>query len=147
MRVAVLGVGLIGGSVGLAARAQGSEVAGWDVDPKVLAAAAGRGAVDRTAASVADALAGSEAAFLCAPVGALPELSVEALAAAGRDCVVTDVRSTKRALDAAADDERFIGGHPIAGSEASGVEHARADLFDGAAWYLTPGERSLGVLY
>src|SRR5207248_8231158 len=147
MRVAVIGVGLIGGSVGLAARGQGSEVAGWDVDPGVLAAAGERGAVDRGAGSAADALEGAQAAFLCAPVGARPALTAEALAAAGEDCVVTDVGSTKRALAAATDDERFIGGHPLAGSEASGVEHARADLFDGAAWYLTPGKRSSGVLY
>ncbi|MEA2309778.1 MAG: prephenate dehydrogenase [Thermoleophilaceae bacterium] len=147
MRLAVLGVGLIGGSIGLAARRQGCEVAGWDVDPAVLDAAAERGAVDRAAGSVAAALDGAAAAFLCAPVGALPALTRDALAAAGPDCVVTDVGSTKRALAAATEDERFIGGHPIAGSESSGVEHARADLFQAAAWYLTPGERSSGVLY
>jgi prephenate dehydrogenase len=61
--------------------------------------------------------------------------------------VVTDVGSTKRAIAAATGDERFIGGHPIAGSEAAGVQAARADLFDGAPWYLTPGPRSSGVLY
>src|SRR5204863_5377598 len=77
----------------------------------------------------------------------LPELTRTALAAAAPDCVVTDVGSTKRALAAAIDDERFIGGHPIAGSESSGVKHARPDLFQGAAWYLTPGERASGVLY
>jgi prephenate dehydrogenase len=147
LRLAVLGVGLIGGSVGLAARREGCEVAGWDVDPAVLDAAASRGAVDSPATSIEVALAGAEAAFLCAPVGALPALSREALGAAGADAVVTDVGSTKLALAAATEDERFIGGHPIAGSEASGVEHARADLFQGAAWYLTPGERSSGVLY
>src|SRR5256714_1297835 len=147
MRVAVLGVGLIGGSVGLAAREQGSVVSGWDVDAGVLGAAAERGAVDRAADSAADALDGAEAAFLGPPVGVLPELSAEVLGVAAEDCVVTDVGSTKRARAGATEDERFIGGHPIAGSEASGVEHARADLFDGAAWYLTPGERSSGVLY
>jgi len=147
MQIAVLGVGLIGGSIGLAARKQGYVVAGWDVDHGVLTAAAERDAVDRAAASAADALTDAEAAFLCAPVGALPSLTAEALAAAGADCVVTDVGSTKRALAATTADERFIGGHPIAGSEASGVEHARAELFEGAAWYLTPGARSSGVLY
>ncbi|TMK62009.1 MAG: prephenate dehydrogenase/arogenate dehydrogenase family protein [Actinobacteria bacterium] len=147
MQIAVLGVGLIGGSIGLAARKQGYVVAGWDVDQGVLTAAAERDAVDRAAASAADALTDAEAAFLCAPVGALPSLTAEALAAAGAGCVVTDVGSTKRALAATTADERFIGGHPIAGSEASGVEHARAELFEGAAWYLTPGARSSGVLY
>ena len=147
MRIAILGVGLIGGSVGLAARAQGCEVVGFDTEPGVLDAAVERRALDRAAGAAEEALAGAEACFLCAPVGALPALTERALEAAGRDCVVTDVGSTKRALAAATRDERFIGGHPIAGSEASGVEHARADLFQGAAWYLTPGERSSGVLY
>src|SRR5438552_4068159 len=112
MRIAVLGVGLIGGSIGLAARAGGADVAGWDVDGAVLAAAADRGAVARAAASASEALEGASAAFLCAPVGALAALSAEVLAAAGPDCVVTDVGSTKLALAAATGDERFIGGHP-----------------------------------
>ncbi|MEA2373764.1 MAG: prephenate dehydrogenase, partial [Thermoleophilaceae bacterium] len=147
MRVAVLGVGLIGGSVGLAAREQGAEVAGWDLDARVLDTARERGAVEFAAGSLAEGLDGAQACFLCVPVGALPDLTQDALAAAAADCVVTDVGSTKRALAAATADERFIGGHPIAGSETSGVEHARGDLFQGAAWYLTPGERSSGVLY
>ncbi len=72
----------------------------------------------------------------------------EALDAAGPGCVVTDVGSTKRILAAAAADERFVGGHPLAGAETSGVEHAREDLFDGATWYLTPARgKTAGVLY
>ena len=84
---------------------------------------------------------------MCAPVATLPALVAEALEAAPPDCVVTDVGSTKRQIVAATGDERFIGGHPIAGAETAGVEHARATLFRGATWYLTPGERSSGVLY
>ena len=62
--------------------------------------------------------------------------------------MVSDVGSTKGELVAAlGDDERFIGGHPLAGAETAGVENARADLFEGARWYLTPTERSSGVLY
>ena len=98
------------------------------------------------AGSLADAVEGAEVCFACAPVGALPKLVREALAAAGPGCVVSDVGSTKRAV-AAIDDERFIGGHPIAGAETAGVENERATLFRGATWYLTPGERSSGVLY
>ena len=147
MRVAVLGVGLIGGSIGLAARGLGHEVAGWDVDPDALAAAVEHNAVDRAATSVADALVDAAVCFVCVPVGALGELALEALAAAPEECVVSDVGSTKRSLAAATGDERFIGGHPLAGSEASGIAHARPDLFDDATWYLTPGERSSGVLY
>src|SRR4051794_37035038 len=146
-RLAVLGVGLIGGSIGLAARAGGAEVAGFDTDPDVLAAARERGAIDRAAASLAEAVSGADAVFACAPVAAVPAVVDEALASAGPQTVVTDVGSTKRAIAAHVDDERFVGGHPIAGSESSGVEHARADLFQGAAWYLTPSARSSGVLY
>ena len=63
-----------------------------------------------------------------------------ALAGAGPDCVVSDVGSTKRVLADAGADERFVGGHPLAGAETAGVEHAREDLFEGATWYLTPAE-------
>jgi prephenate dehydrogenase len=147
VRIAVLGVGLIGGSIGLAARERGAEVTGYDADPEVMAAAVSRGAVDGAGDDVAAAVDGAEAVFACAPVGALPELVDAALRAAPRDCVVTDVGSTKRAIAAAIDDERFIGGHPVAGLEVAGVQHARADLFEGAAWYLTPGEQSSGVLF
>src|SRR5947207_2198019 len=149
MRLAVIGVGLIGGSIGLAAHdhLRDAEVAGFDLEPGVLAAARDLGAVDLAGRSLAEALEGAAACFLCAPVGALPGLLAEALAAAPDDCVVTDVGSTKRGIAGATADERFVGGHPVAGSEASGVERARADLFQGAAWYLTPGGGSSGVLY
>jgi prephenate dehydrogenase len=145
VRVAVLGVGLIGGSIGLAAREAGHEVTGYD--PRAIEAAVERGAVERTATTVGEAVAGAGAIFACAPVGALPALVNEALEAAPDDCVVTDVGSTKRALAAAIDDERFVGGHPVAGLEVAGVQHARADLFKGASWYLTPLPHSSGVLF
>jgi prephenate dehydrogenase len=149
MRIAVLGTGLIGGSIGLAARARvaGAEVAGFDVDSPAAGAALERGALDVEAGSVGEALEGAAACFCCAPVGALPELVTEALAAAGSDCVVSDVGSTKGTIAAASDDERFVPGHPVAGAESAGIEHARADLFEGATWYLTPGERASGLLY
>ena len=119
---------------------------GWDPDPGVLARATELGALTAAAASVEEAVADAEIVFACAPVGALPGLVGEALSAAGAGCAVTDVGSTKRAI-AAIDDERFIGGHPIAGAETAGVENARGTLFRGATWYLTPSERSSGVLY
>jgi prephenate dehydrogenase len=70
----------------------------------------------------------------------------EVLAAAGEGCVVTDDGSTKRLLEAAHTDPRFVGGHPLAGAETAGVRHARADLFDDATWYLTPTSSTSGVL-
>jgi prephenate dehydrogenase len=148
MQIAIVGVGLIGGSVGLAARERlGAEVTGWDPAPGVLDAAREVGAVDRAAPDVAGALDGAEAAFVAAPVGALPDAVRAALAAAGDDCVVTDVGSTKRTVVGAVHDERFIGGHPLAGAANAGVRHARAELFDGATWYLTPTPTTRGTLY
>jgi prephenate dehydrogenase len=149
LRIAVLGVGLIGGSVGLAAREHldGTAVVGFGRSPERLETARNLGAIDVAASSLEEALDGARACFACGPVGALPEQVAEALAAAPDDCVVTDVGSTKRHVVEAIDDERFVGGHPVAGSEASGVQHARADLFQGAAWYLTPSERSSGLLF
>jgi prephenate dehydrogenase len=87
--------------------------------------------------------------FIAAPVGALGEIVPAVLAAAGPDTVVTDVGSTKHTVAMAGrSDERFIGGHPLAGAETAGVEHARGDLFEGAVWYLTPARGSTaGVLY
>ena len=152
MRIAVLGVGLIGGSVGLAARKRlGAEVAGFDPEPETLARAVEVEALDTAAGSVAEAVGGAEVIFCAAPVTALPPLVVEAVRRSGPEAVVTDVGSTKRALIAALKEgppqERFIGGHPLAGAETSGVEHARADLFDGARWYLVPTEHSGGFHY
>jgi len=148
VRVAVLGVGLIGGSIGLAARERvGADVVGFDPRSEALTAASERGAVSHTAGSVAEAVAGADAVFACAPVGALPALVKEALEHTGDDTVVTDVGSVKRHMAAAVDHPRFIGGHPVAGAESAGVGSARPDLFDGSAWYLTPTERSGGLLY
>ena len=148
MRVAVLGVGLIGGSVALAARERlSASVAGYDACAGALARALERGALDDASDSVAEAVAGSEVVFVAVPVGGLSQLVGEALASASGDCVVTDVGSTKRAVVAAHDDPRFVGGHPLAGAENAGIEHARVDLFDAATWYLTPTPDTSGVLY
>jgi prephenate dehydrogenase len=149
LRVAILGVGLIGGSIGLAARGRaGAEVCGYDPDAGVRAKALELGAINSQAPDVAAAVAEADVVFVAAPVGALGESVRAALTAAGPDCVVSDVGSTKRALADAAADERFVGGHPLAGAETAGVEHAREDLFDGATWYLTPAKGSTaGVLY
>jgi prephenate dehydrogenase len=148
VRVAVLGLGLIGGSVGLAARAVGARVTGWDPDPDAAAAALARAAVDSVAATPGEALAGAEAAFVAAPVDVLGQAVADALREAPPECVVSDVGSVKGPVVAVAgDDERFVGGHPLAGAEAAGAAHARGDLFDGAVWYLTPTRRTSGVLY
>lgn len=148
MRIALVGVGLIGGSIGLAARERiHASVAGYDQNAEALRVAAERGAIDRAGTSVSDALQGAEAAFVAVPVGTIVHAVNAVLKAAPPDCVVTDVGSTKRAILAAVDDPRFVGGHPLAGAETAGVQHARADLFDGATWYLTPAPATSGILY
>jgi len=143
MRVAVIGLGLIGGSVALAARQRlGAETVGWDPDAAAVDAAVARGALVSGAGSLASAVTEADAVFVAAPVCALPDLVGAALAAAPAGCLVTDVGSTKRAVVAAHHDRRFTGGHPLAGAQHAGVAHASADLFDGEFWYLTPGPAS-----
>jgi prephenate dehydrogenase len=149
VRIAVLGVGLIGGSIGLAAKehVEDTEVVGFGRDAGRLQRALELGAIQHAATSIEEAVDGAELCFACAPVGALPELVRAALDASGEDTLVTDVGSTKQDLVARTPDPRFVGGHPIAGAETAGVEHARPDLFEDAVWYLTPHEQSGGLLY
>jgi prephenate dehydrogenase len=152
MRIAVLGVGLIGGSIGLAAKRRlGAEVAGYDAERGNAERGVQVGALDRVGATIPAALEGADIVFCAGPVAVLPQLVAEALDASGGDAVVTDVGSTKRELLAGlardARLERFIGGHPVAGAESAGVDNARDDLFEGARWYLTPTDRSSGMHY
>jgi len=146
MRVAVVGVGLIGGSVGMAARSRlGAHVVGWNRSPAALRVALERGAIDEAVTSI-DEIGTADIAIAGVAVDALPDV-VRALCDALPDAVVTDVGSTKEALVGAIESASFIGGHPLAGAEATGVAHAREDLFDGATWYLTPRDATPGVLY
>jgi len=143
--VAVVGTGLIGGSVGMAARRRlGAHVRGTG---RRAALGVELGALDEACPDIGAALRDADVAVVCAPVDVLPGVTRDVLAAAPAGCAVTDVGSTKRGVVAAAGaDERFVGGHPLAGAEVAGVEHAREDLFDGATWYLTPQPTSSGVL-
>ena len=148
MKVALIGVGLIGGSIGLAAkRGLDATIAGYDADASALELARELGAIDEPAATIAEAVADAEAVFVAVPVGGLPAAIHAALEGARESCVVSDVGSTKRAVAAALDDPRFVGGHPLAGAETAGVRYAREDLFDGATWYLTPTPTTSGILY
>jgi prephenate dehydrogenase len=148
VKVAVVGVGLIGGSIGLAARERlGAHVSGFDPSAAARERAAERGAVEDACESVAEAVDGADFAFVAAPVQVLAAAVAEVLGAAGPDCVVTDVGSVKRAVVRHVDDDRFIGGHPLAGAETSGVEHARADLFADATWFLTPTAGTRGSAF
>src|SRR5256885_4477353 len=139
-RLAVIGTGLIGASVALAAKRAGrAEVVGYDPEPEALAFAVERGAVDRRAGSLDAVVAEAELAIVAAPVAELGPQVRAVLEAAPEGCTVTDVGSTKVGVcSAALGSTRFVGGHPVCGSEARGAEHASAELFDGATWFLTP---------
>ncbi|HZP72379.1 MAG TPA: prephenate dehydrogenase/arogenate dehydrogenase family protein [Gaiellaceae bacterium] len=137
MRIAIIGTGLMGTSAALGARARGDEVAGWDPDPHVLAAAAARDAVVPVD-SLEAAVERAELVVVAAPIAQLPAVVAAALAA-NDGATVTDVGSTKASVvQAAGGSPRFVGGHPICGSETRGPENASAGLFDGATWFLTP---------
>ncbi|MEL7210867.1 MAG: prephenate dehydrogenase/arogenate dehydrogenase family protein, partial [Actinomycetota bacterium] len=123
-RAAVVGTGLIGGSVGLGLRERGWYVTGSDADPANAARARELGAIDAVGEDP-----GAELTFVATPVGAVGEVA-RRLLAEGRG-VVTDVGGVKSAVVDAVDDPRFVGGHPMAGSEQDGVDAARADLFEG----------------
>jgi prephenate dehydrogenase len=129
-RAQVSGAGLIGGSIGLALRERGWHVTGSDVDASRAARALELGAVDAVGTDV-----DAEITFVATPVQSIAGLARDALAHGG---VVTDAGSVKATVVEAIDDARFVGGHPMAGSEQEGVEGARADLFEGAVWVLTP---------
>lgn len=139
LRVAVLGVGLIGGSIGLAARRRlGAHVLGFDPDASALSRAGELGAIEQPCEDVATAAREADYVFVATPVGAVVQTARAALAAAGPECVVSDVGSTKRQIAREVVDPRFVPGHPLAGAETAGVGGAREDLFDGVVWYLTP---------
>src|SRR3954470_10244323 len=137
MRIAVIGTGLMGTSVALAARRRGDDVAAWDPDPDVLTRAAARDALT-PAESLERAVEHAELVVVAAPIGQLPS-TVAAVLAATTEATVTDVGSTKASVVRAANGSpRFVGGHPICGSEARGPDHASAALFEGVTWFLTP---------
>lgn len=154
MNVALLGCGLVGGSIGLALKQYLPEVTVvvYDLDPAVAERAVGRGAADRAAPSIAAAVAGAELVFVATPVGAVAAVVEVAAGAAGTGALITDVGSTKSRLvveieHVLPDGVDFIGGHPMAGSEEEGIEASRADLFREAWWILTPTPRADAAVY
>jgi prephenate dehydrogenase len=142
-RVAVLGTGLVGTSIAMAALRSGDLVRGFDVDPDVLSAAAERGGLE-PASSLARCVTGADLVVVCTPVPTIPALVGEALRLEPA-AVVTDVGSVKQQVIADVEGSarpedlpRFVGGHPMAGSERSGPHWAAAGILDGAVWVITP---------
>ena len=136
----VVGTGLIGGSVGMALRRLGWHVTGHDREPERAAQALKLGALDAVGYDP-----DAQVTFVATPVRSV---AAEALAALGRGAgLVTDVGSVKAPIVDAVADPRFVGGHPMAGSEQDSVEGATADLFQGATWVLTPTTRTDAAAY
>jgi prephenate dehydrogenase len=130
-RANVIGLGLIGGSAALALRERGWHVSGDDHDPARL-----QTAIDRSVVDAAGIRSDVEVTIVAVPVLAVADQVKRALAETTG--VVTDVGSVKAAVCEAIDDARFIGGHPMAGSELDGLDGADASMFQGAVWVLTP---------
>src|SRR5947208_10234503 len=144
-RVAVLGTGLIGTSIAMAALGAGADVRGFDADPAVLETASRTGAFS-SAATLEDCVNEASLVFVCTPIPTIPELVSRALSAA-RSAIVSDVGSVKshvvaevQRLAPPGSVDRFVGGHPMGGSERSGPDGASPSLLDGIAWVLTPTE-------
>jgi prephenate dehydrogenase len=145
-KLAIVGVGLIGGSIGRALRdgSAATEIIGYGRNPVHLSRAVELGLVDRWSTVLGDAVAGAEVVVVATPVGAMPDLFTQLVDLISPTCIVTDAGSVKKqVVDAAGASfgrsvARFVPGHPIAGLERSGVEAASGDLFRGHKVILTP---------
>lgn len=149
-RLAIIGVGLIGSSLALALKQAGAvrQVIGYGRNLENLEKGIELGVIDSPAATVADCVRGADVIVVAVPLGAMRQVFAELKASAGRDAVITDVGSAKGSVVAAAREElgdlwsRFVPGHPIAGTEKSGVEAGFASLYQGRRVILTPLEQT-----
>jgi prephenate dehydrogenase len=147
-RIAVIGTGLIGGSFALAVRKQFAaiQMVAWDRDPAALDRAIGCGAVQERAADVAQAVRGADLVYIALPIGAIVKSLAPIAAAAEPHALITDTGSTKALIEHAAREcfrgksSLFLGGHPMAGKESSGIDNADAALFKGAPYALIANE-------
>ncbi len=147
--VAIIGLGLIGGSLGLALReAQPhAQITGWDQNDAVVAAALQRGAITSGAPTLAAAVQNADLIVVATPVLAVRVVFEQIAPHLQHGVIVTDVASTKAQIVAWVAElipshVTFVGGHPMAGGEQHGVAHARADLFRDAVYCVTPTERT-----
>jgi len=148
-RLSVLGVGLLGGSIGLAlkSKSKSCKITGYGHRAESLQIAQRLGAIDEYTTDPAQAVAGCELAVLCTPVGAFQQILEKIAPALHPGTIVTDVGSTKRSVVQLADrllpqGVHFVGSHPMAGSERRGVQAARADLYRDALCITTPTART-----
>lgn len=147
--VCVVGVGLIGGSFGIALREKklARQVIGAVRRKETINAAFQKGAVDNATTELAEAVRGADLVFMAPPVGQMKPLCTELVESIKAGAIVTDAGSTKSQLveecaPIFGTKAHFIGGHPMAGSERTGVEHARGNLFEHAIWIITPAKET-----
>ncbi|MFC4017246.1 prephenate dehydrogenase [Micromonospora sp. GCM10011542] len=145
LRAAVLGTGLIGGSILLRLHESGVDVTGWDPDAATRSEGRSRGMA--FAEDLTEAVRDRDVVFLCGPLPTLPETLLTAAKYAADRCVLTDVGSTKAAVASFAVDhgltDRFVPGHPMAGTERAGLTAAMPALFEDAAWVLCPAAEGI----
>lgn len=142
-RALVVGVGLIGGSIALGLKAAGWHVSGIDTNAETERASITSGVIDECGDDPEAAII-----FVCVPASEVVNVARRVLASRpGGEVVVTDVAGVKLGIVERIDDPRFLGGHPMAGSEQSGVGGAREDLFLGATWVVTPTAQTTPAAY
>ena len=148
--VTIIGLGLIGGSIGLAlrrGRKSGWEVVGYSRRPETVANAIGLGAIARGETNLEDAVRRAELVVIATPVLTIRQIFSEIASHLPSGCIVTDTGSTKVQVMKWAEEMlpptvNFIGGHPMAGRETYGIQAAEADLFQGCTYCLTPSEKA-----
>ncbi len=157
-RVSIVGLGLIGGSLGLALkRAKGAdiEVGGYSRRPETVETAVSRGIVDTGMRSLGEAFSGADVAVVAVPLMSTRDVLREAAEHARPGCVITDIGSTKRlvmkwAAEYLPDSVHFVGGHPMAGKETSGLDQADERLFEGCVYCIVPsgnaGDDAVGAV-
>lgn len=146
--IAVAGLGLIGGSLAkaLKLRAGIKKIIGIDPDESQLKAAVDAGVIDSGYRKPGPYLKDCDIVFICAPVPVCADLAIDISKQTGRDCIITDAASTKtdivNKIRASGQKMRFVGGHPMAGSERSGFAYSREDMFENAYYIiLDSGDR------
>ncbi len=143
-RAVIVGVGLLGGSIGMALRTReiAKQVIGFSPRGNSLDPAIALGAIDTGVNSLADACQGADLAIICTPVQSISDFAEQCFSFMPSQCLITDVGSTKQSIvktiATSVGSKNFVGSHPLAGSEKSGVEHAREDLLADKLVVITP---------
>ena len=144
-RVTIIGIGLIGGSISMAVKAQwpGAQITGCDLDPDVQKEALAQGVIDKVADDMESCCRSADFIFIATPVMVIPKIIESIALVVGEDTIVTDVGSTKSKIVEVAGNVmpatvNFIGGHPLAGSEQAGLRAATGGLLKDAVYILTP---------